>query len=147
MPMYTIKKIEAKATYSIRHAVLREGKPISTCYFEGDEDLNTLHFGVFDNEVLLGVASFFMKNSKHFSHDKQFQLRGMAILEEHQNKGLGKILLQYCESFFREQATQLIWFNARVSAIGFYESLGYAIYGKLFDIPEVGPHIIMYKNF
>jgi GNAT superfamily N-acetyltransferase len=145
--MYTINKIEAKATFPVRHPVLRAGKPLSSCYFEGDEDVSTLHFGVFEYATLLGVASFFAKKCTQFYQENQFQLRGMAILEKHQNKGLGRILLQNCESHFQEHGAKLIWFNARESAIGFYESLGYTTYGELFDIPDVGPHVIMYKNF
>jgi ribosomal protein S18 acetylase RimI-like enzyme len=70
----------------------------------------------------------------------------MAILDQHQNKGLGKIVLQSCELHLKENKVELIWFNARESAIGFYRSLEYNLEGDLFDIPDVGPHVIMYKT-
>lgn len=144
--MYTIKKIEAESTFPVRHCVLRSGKPLSSCYFEGDKNVNTVHFGVFEKDELLGVASFFAIKNIFFQKEKQFQLRGMAILAHHQNKGLGKILLQSCESYLLKNRAELIWFNARESAIGFYRSLGYNLEGALFDISDVGPHVIMYKT-
>nr|WP_315158103.1 GNAT family N-acetyltransferase [uncultured Flavobacterium sp.] len=144
--MYTIRKIEAEATFPVRHSVLRSGKPLSSCYFEGDKDDETAHFGIFEKDELLGVASFFAQKCNFFQQEKQFQLRGMAILDQHQNKGLGKIVLQSCELHLKENKVELIWFNARESAIGFYRSLEYNLEGDLFDIPDVGPHVIMYKT-
>jgi hypothetical protein len=40
----------------------------------------------------------------------------------------------------------LIWFNARVEAVGFYEKMGYQKTGNLFEIPDVGVHILMFKK-
>lgn len=144
--MYTIEKIEAETTFPVRHCILRSGKPLSSCYFEGDKNEDTLHFGLFEKGKLLGVASFFTQKNIFFQQEKQLQLRGMAILNQYQNKGLGKILLQSCESYLQENKVELIWFNARESAIGFYRSLGYNLEGALFDIPDVGLHVIMHKT-
>lgn len=45
--MPNIKKITDLETYSVRHVVLRKGKPIETCRFEGDDLPSTSHFGYF----------------------------------------------------------------------------------------------------
>nr|WP_315173353.1 GNAT family N-acetyltransferase [uncultured Flavobacterium sp.] len=144
--MYTIKKIEAEATFPVRHCVLRSGKPLSSCYFEGDKNEDTAHFEVFEKDEFLGIASFFAQKNIFFHQENQFQLRGMPILDQYQNKGLGKKILQSCELHLKENMVELIWFNARESAIGFYTSLGYNQEGVLFDSPDVGPHFIMRKT-
>ena len=44
--MQNIKKISATETFLVRHPVLRAGKPIESCHFDGD-DLETLLILVF----------------------------------------------------------------------------------------------------
>ena len=48
--MIQIKEIPSKETYSVRQPVLRKGKPIESCIFEGDDLATTHHFGLYDNE-------------------------------------------------------------------------------------------------
>ncbi|GAL68931.1 hypothetical protein JCM19301_2950 [Jejuia pallidilutea] len=44
---YQIMQICAKETYPVRHPVLRTGKPIETCAFNGDDLPSTMHIGLF----------------------------------------------------------------------------------------------------
>lgn len=39
----------------------------------------------------------------------------------------------------------LIWCNARIKAVNFYENLGFEKLGDKFMIPEIGEHYIMAK--
>ena len=43
--MNSIKEIHFQETFEVRHPVLREGRPIETCFFDGDELETTKHFG------------------------------------------------------------------------------------------------------
>jgi hypothetical protein len=52
---YTIQKIIAQDTYPVRHQVLRSGKPIESCQFDGDELGSTHHFGYYLNNQIIGV--------------------------------------------------------------------------------------------
>lgn len=45
----------------------------------------------------------------------------MAILENHRKKGFGKALIIYCKKQCVTKNVNLIWFNARMDATGFYE--------------------------
>lgn len=143
--MKNIKKITNLETYSIRHTVLRKGKPIETCQFEGDDLPTTYHFGYFLNNELIGIISIFKNNNSIFASVNQYQIRGMAILELHQKKGYGEALVTHCEEFCEKLPTDLIWFNARTSAIGFYEKLGYTKTGMPFEIKNIGEHYLMKK--
>ena len=143
--MIEIKKITAFETIIVRHPVLRPGRPIESCHFDGDDMPTTSHFGLFLENQLAGVISVFKIQNKLFSEENQYQIRGMAVLSEFQKKGFGEQLLQYCENEIRLKSGNLIWFNARETAIGFYEKSGYEILGDPFEIPDVGPHYILFK--
>ena len=69
----------------------------------------------------------------------------MAVLPTHQKKGLGDLLLEAAEDYIKQKDADLIWFNAREVAVGFYSKAGYTISGELFEIPNVGPHYVMFK--
>jgi ribosomal protein S18 acetylase RimI-like enzyme len=144
--MIEIKKINTFDTIIVRHPVLRLGKPVSTCHFEGDDLPTTSHFGLnLDNRLIAVISAFEVKN-KYFTEENQYQIRGMAVLEEFQNRGFGEQLLQYCENEIRIKKGELIWFNARQTALGFYKKSGYAIIGDQFEIPDVGTHYVLYKK-
>ncbi|HEY4628744.1 MAG TPA: GNAT family N-acetyltransferase [Flavobacterium sp.] len=144
--MTIIKKIAATETYSVRLPVLRKGKPIESCHFDGDDLETTLHFGLYLDPELVGIISLFKKNNPSFSEKNQYQIRGMAVLENHRKKDFGKALIIHCEEECKNQGVDLIWFNARIEAVGFYEKMGYQKKGIPFDIPDVGEHIVMFKK-
>ena len=141
-----IKKINSIDTYPVRHEVLRKGKPIETCQFKGDDDENTIHFGLYQNERLIGIISIFKEKNDLFSETNQFQIRGMAVLEEFQGKGFGAELVKEAENHCISLNTDLIWFNARENAVPFYKKLDYTILGDSFLITDVGIHFAMYKK-
>lgn len=143
---HSIQEITAIRTYPVRQAVLRAGKPIESCHFVGDKLPSTHHFGYFTANQLLGVISLFEAKNATFEQQKSFQIRGMAVLESHQKKGIGEALVREVETFCKKQKTTLIWFNARTSAVGFYKKMDYEIAGSEFEIKEVGPHFLMYKK-
>ena len=145
--MKKITEITSEETFSVRSPVLREGLPIESCVFDGDNLTSTKHFGLFVDEKLTAIVSVFKNNNSTFNHENQFQIRGMAVLKEFQKLGFGKELLLHCEQFFKYKNGTLIWFNARETAALFYEKLGYEKIGNLFNIESVGLHYIMKKEF
>jgi GNAT superfamily N-acetyltransferase len=144
--MSTIKKITATDTFSVRHPVLRSGKPLESCHFDGDTLATTSHFGLFLNQKIIGVLSLFTTKNNVFSEKLQFQIRGMAVLKEFQKKGFGASLITHCEKECHNRNGNLIWFNARTEATGFYEKLGYQKTGIPFEIQDVGEHFLMFKK-
>ena len=140
-----IKEIQSSETYLVRQEVLRKGKPLETCHFEGDDEKTTKHFGIELNEKIIGIVSVYQVNSQLFFDENQFQIRGMAVLEAHQQKGYGALLVERAEKYCFEKNASVIWFNAREKAVPFYEKNGYQTKGNSFEIPEVGTHFIMFK--
>jgi GNAT superfamily N-acetyltransferase len=147
MNKITIKKINFLETFPIRSAVLRQGKPMETCAFLGDDALETTHFGLFFENNIIGVASVFKISNDNFDIKNQYQLRGMAILEAYQSSGFGKLLIEEIFNFIESNQVELLWFNARETAVLFYEKLGYRKKGPSFEIPDIGTHFLMYKYF
>lgn len=144
--MPKIRKISAEETFVVRHPVLRKGKPIASCHFDGDALPTTQHFGLYENDKIEGVISLFEKNNPLFEDNHQLQIRGMAVMENNQGKGFGKLLVTHAEELLKSQNAYLIWFNARENAVGFYQKMGYEIMGNAFDIPDVGIHYVMWKK-
>ncbi|MEA1786699.1 GNAT family N-acetyltransferase [Arenibacter sp. GZD96] len=141
-----VKAIRAVDTYAVRHPVLRAGKPIDTCAFAGDDLDTTFHLGCFYEDELIGVASFLENDHAEHHLINAGQLRGMAVLQTHQGKGIGKILLTFGEAQLRTKHKSVVWMNAREVAVPFYTKLGYAIIGNVFDVPGIGPHYVMHKT-
>lgn len=121
---------------ALRGRVLRPGRPPSASVFPGDEAADTLHLAVFAPEdgPCVGIASIY--------HENGLRLRGMAVDPDWQGKGVGALLIRRLQEVAGERDLDL-WCNARVSALGFYEKLGWVIEGAEFDVPDVGPHYIM----
>lgn len=144
--MNIIKEIPSKETYTVRHPVLRKGKPLESCTFEGDDLETTHHFGLFFDNDLIGIISLYSKINTTFAGENQAQIRGMAVLEQHQKKGIGEALVKYCENYCLQKKMDLIWFNARTAAVGFYQKMNYKTVGEAFDIKDVGEHYLMFKK-
>nr|WP_314896315.1 GNAT family N-acetyltransferase [uncultured Flavobacterium sp.] len=144
--MQNIKKIAALETFPVRHPVLRADKSIDSCHFDGDNLETTSHFGLFDKNNIIGVISIFEAKNNLFAAEKQYQIRGMAVLKQYQKKGFGEKLILNSEKHCMDQKANLIWFNARKEAIGFYEKMEYQVKGLPFEILGVGEHVVMFKK-
>lgn len=140
------KLIKPIDVLELRQKILRPGRPLETCIFENDEKSTTNHFGIFIDEKLIAIATV-IKSNYDQTEDKQnvFQLRGMAVDDNHQGKNIGRILIENIHHYYSETFHNFyIWCNARKSAENFYRKLGYQTKGSYFEISDVGSHIIMF---
>lgn len=126
--------------------MLRQGHPIETCHFEDDERDQTFHLGAFVEGKLVSVASFYYHKNDKFETENQYQLRGMATLEDFQKKGFSRELLKVAFPIIEQNFCDLVWCNARVAARPFYENVGFEATGEVYEIEGVGPHILMSKQ-
>jgi GNAT superfamily N-acetyltransferase len=136
-----IRRISAEETIAIRWPILRPGFPRETAIFAGDDAPGTQHFGAFQDGALVGVASIY--RAPFDDVEKAWQLRGMATLPEVRGLGCGRVLLRACED---AAGTDLLWCNARTSAVPFYVAHGWRTVGEEFDIATVGPHFRMVRS-
>lgn len=133
------KLLSAAETYAVRHPVLRNGLPESSCAFDRDDMPTTIHLGAIVGGKLVGVLSL-------LPNETAVQLRGMAVLETYQGKGIGKRMLQKAEELVHDRGMPSIWMNARLIAIPFYKACGYQQTGTKFVLPYGGEHYKMIKS-
>ncbi len=145
--MILIKEINANQTYPIRLAVLRPTKTLADCVFTHDDDESTFHLGAFLENDLACIGSLYQQKHTLFKESNQWQLRGMATLPQYVGKGLGSTLLKNTVEILLKKDTNLLWCNARSSAVAFYQKAGFSIVGEEFLIADVGPHYVMYLRF
>jgi predicted GNAT family N-acyltransferase len=142
-----IKEVTIEDILPLRQEVLRNGKPLEECFFDGDSSINTIHLALFINKKIIGAATLLNDSHKNFTFESQIRLRGMAIKPNVQKIGLGKRLLHHIEKESKKKAPVLLWFNARTTAVDFYKKEGFLVEGKEFNMNGVGPHFLMYKYY
>ncbi len=137
-----VLRIRIEDTYPLRHKMLRPNGTIQDCHFKYDNDEQTFHLGAFENNKLGSVASFYFENhelfTEHFPY--QYRLRGMCTLPEFQNQGMSSALLKTAFPLIKQNQCNLLWCNARKSAQGFYEKVGFKASGDYFEIKDIGTH-------
>jgi predicted GNAT family N-acyltransferase len=69
----------------------------------------------------------------------------MAVLAERRGEGIGAIVMEHIELMASEMGLRAIHLNSQVSAIGFYERLGYTVVGEEFYEANI-PHRKMLKR-
>jgi predicted GNAT family N-acyltransferase len=143
-----VLRISASDTYKIRQQVLVPDHDLKKAKFEFDDDEDiSFHLGAFKDSKLVSVASFFYDRNTLFSDQHQYQLRGMATMPEFQGQGLSSELLTMAFPIIKQNFCTLLWCNARTSAVGFYEKVGFKQFdGSVFEIEGIGPHLLMFKN-
>lgn len=142
-----IREISSAETLALRSEVLRPGRDISACKFDGDDAPETRHFGAVDmRDNILGIVSVYRQDNPVISIDgMSYQIRAMATAPACRGRGLGNLLLTAAENYAKSCCASLIWANARSSAIGFYTKAGFAVESEEFMIDGVGPHYLVTK--
>jgi len=141
-----IRPITAEEARIVRRPVLRAGLPPETAILEHDDDPDTRHFGAYEGGRLVGVATFFPERCSEQPAAPGWRLRGMATLPEMQRRGAGRALVAAGVRVAEAAGAALMWCQARTSARGFYESLGFVAVGEEFNLPIAGPHYLMIKD-
>ncbi|MEO5911403.1 MAG: GNAT family N-acetyltransferase [Pelobium sp.] len=113
---YSIEQIPPVLTLKIRQAELYPKLPLKELQLHEDED--GIHFGLFHQNKLIAVVSYFDKGGSII------QFRKFATLKEFQHRGFGAALLNYIFAYAEEQKIKKIWCNARSTAIDFYKKFG-----------------------
>ena len=139
------KYISLEDLLPLRMQILRPGKPKKDAIYPGDSDENTFHLGIYSNGKLVTVASFY-KEDKEGHKGTGYRLRSMATLPQMRSKGFGKKILQFAFNELKDKGSDYLWCNARTTASGYYEKLGFQIISGEFDMKDIGPHYEMKIN-
>ncbi|WP_199120659.1 GNAT family N-acetyltransferase [Pedobacter sp. ASV28] len=141
-----VKFIPLELTLQLRSKVLRGGAPPEVCIFPTDQQEGVFHLAYYVVDEIATIATFFPQQMEGRTQEG-YQLRGMATDEAFLGKGYGSVLLKYGIAYIQNTNAKYIWCNARSSAVGFYQKLGFVIASDEFEIQGVGPHYKMTLNF
>ena len=141
-----IQFIKTAETYPLRLQVLRPGGEPEDAHFATDRTDGAFHLGARSGNSVIAIASFHPEKHAGLKGWKQFRLRGMATHPDHVGKGIGKAMLTFAMDHLKAQHADLLWCNARVLAVPFYEKLGFIREGPEFDIPGIGGHFLMHRK-
>ena len=142
----SISKVDAEKVRPLRHSELRKGQDFSTTSYLKDYEVDTFHMAYISDEKIVTCATFYPEKSTKIKSENAYRLRGMATASNFKRKGYATDLMRGSFKELKEKESDLLWCNARLVAVDFYESLGFKIIGEVFDIEGIGPHYYMYKE-
>ena len=145
-----IRVLAAADTRPLRERLLRPGAPPEQLVYPADDAATTTHLGAYapsargdDSADLIGIASLYAEPWSAHPGDLAFRLRGMATVPEVRGTGVGAALVAEVSARARPEGGRWLWCNARISAKGFYQRLGFEPHGEEFEIDGIGAHIVM----
>lgn len=146
-PVITVRTIDVRAARQLRRQLLRPHQDPWEIVFDGDDAFDTLHAGGYDEDALVGIASV-MREAPPWDEgaERAWRLRGMATLPEVRGQGYGGALLERCLAHAVERGGDTAWCTSRVPAVGFYRRFGFETEGGVFDVPPIGPHVLMRRR-
>ncbi len=89
-----------------------------------DRDPLCLHVLVFDGDVPVGTGRLDLEYGGKVGR--------VAVLATHRRAGVGTALMERLHAIARERKHSRLWCNAQLTAVPFYERLGYAASGPTF---------------
>jgi predicted GNAT family N-acyltransferase len=141
------RPIRSTETHQLRHQILRPHQPLSECAYPYDDAPEARHIGCFSDGHLVGVGSMVPEAREDTTVPTSWRIRGMAVLQEMRGSGAGGKILQALIDYASTQSVPAeIWCNGRSHVKGFYEHFGFVQHGDLFDLPQIGPHVLLIKT-
>ena len=130
---------EYQLALKLRNEVLR--KPLGLTFTEEElkKDAADTHFGLFYADVI--VACLILTQTEN----QRMKMRQVAVADNYQGKGLGRILSDAAEKYAVEHGFTVMFCNARKTAVPFYQKLGYHTVGSEFVEVNI-PHFMMEKS-
>ena len=139
----TLVAIEATDAYDLRYRVLRVGTPSSIVEYVEDEYASTHHLGVELDGRIVAIATWIDQPSPDAPGLVGVQLRGMATdpAEHIRGRGLGSLVLRSGIAIATDKGADVVWANARDSALDFYQAHGFHVSSEAFMTSDtVLPH-------
>jgi hypothetical protein len=170
----TVEQVAPVETYELRQKVLRPHQTVAEMGFEKVDKPTTGCYAVRDTDTgeIVSTASaqpeippwdpaapLHAERAAHLPADipqaaiaaagpdneYAWRLRAMATAEHVRSQGLGELVLDAVVEHVVRSGGRLLWCNARIRAVPFYERAGFATLGEFWDEPMVGPHIVMWR--
>jgi predicted GNAT family N-acyltransferase len=142
-----IERVAPEVVRPLRLKVLRPHQTLADQVFEGDDAPGAAHFAAYEGEQVIGIASITPEPypGGEGSTAGDWRIRGMATDPDlGRGLGAGAALLRACVDHARREGGTRVWCNARSPVRGFYERAGFVVAGEEFELPDIGPHFLMW---
>jgi predicted GNAT family N-acyltransferase len=90
-----------------------------------DRDALCRHVLAFEGSTPIGTARLDL--------DYGGKVGRLAVLQNHRHEGVGRALMERLHAVAREHGVAKLWCHAQLTAVPFYERLGYRSLGSTFD--------------
>ncbi|KAJ3276013.1 hypothetical protein HDV01_006183 [Terramyces sp. JEL0728] len=121
----------------LRSRLLREPLGLHFTKEELDQESSQLHVCAFIIDRLVGCIVM-------IPAENYLKMRQVAVDDSHQGLGIGRLMVQYCEKYGKDNGYHAIKLHARETAVKFYTNMDYTVEGDRFL--EVGiPHFAITK--
>ncbi|MDX1350895.1 MAG: GNAT family N-acetyltransferase [Putridiphycobacter sp.] len=135
----------SKKLWPLRNLVLWRHKILLDCGIEADLKRSTFHIGAVDeDDNVLGTSTYINQTNDNFNDTVQYRLRAMATHPSARGKGLGKKMIEKGLDKLKQKKVDIVWCDARIEAAEFYKKMGFQTVGETYDVPDIGPHKLMY---
>jgi len=158
----TVVFVAAEATWPLRRQVLRPTRSLPECAYPGDDDPRAAHAAAVSSPVAPGTDPRTARDAKTaivavgtvipeaapFDPDRTdaWRIRGMATAAAARHGGLGTAVLDLLVDHVGRCGGGLLWCHARTPALGLYRRAGFRPRGEVFELPEIGPHQVMWRT-
>lgn len=146
--LLTVRNVDAATLSELRRKALRNGEPEAKVSDLRDEHPEALHLAGYLGHQLVACASFYESSAPFTTRLSCWQMRFVGVHPSFQRQGYGSTLIRQSEGQLREIGVEQVWANARDTALGFYENLGWSeIPGSQHRSPPPLnlPHTVIYK--
>ncbi|MDQ6807108.1 MAG: GNAT family N-acetyltransferase [Actinomycetota bacterium] len=123
-------------TRALRRAILRPHETVERV--AAHEPADAFAVGAFAGERLVSVG-FVSPDGEPGA----WRVRGMATAEDARGQGAGTAVLDALVRHANERGASRVWCNARTPARSLYERAGFRAVSDEFQLPEIGPHVVM----
>ncbi|MBL7500353.1 GNAT family N-acetyltransferase [Frankia sp. CNm7] len=139
-----LERVGSEATLPLRQRVLRPHQTVRDVVFPRDDEPDTAHVvAVLPDGAVVGTVTVLREESPWGAPG--WRLRGMATDETMRGRGVGSRLLAAAIDHVRAQGGGLLWCNARLRAVPFYQRAGLTSRGEQWEEPHIGPHVVMWR--
>lgn len=150
--MVTVRAVPAAVTRPLRQQVLRPHQTLDELREPDDDTTDSASFAAVDDAsgdiVGTGVVSRRPVPGGAIDGDidrggTAWQVRAMAVAPGQRGRGVGRAVLDALLAHVDAAGGGTVWCQARVPAVAFYERAGFAVVGEPFELPDIGPHVVM----
>lgn len=151
-----IGPIEPERTFALRQAVLRPHERIEDMVLLGSDHPDARVFAAvhLDSGEVVGTAAVAPEEAPDrleaalppLPPGRRWRLRSMATREDLRGSGIGAEVLALAMAWVVEAGGGLLWLQARTGALRFYERAGFVQVGEVFEVPGIGPHVLMWQE-